>query len=76
MGKREKDIKTNTEYWLPKIERNMAKDVEVNHILKHLGYTVIRVWEHEIRKNLKGTADMIEATIRDIKDGNTNCMQK
>lgn len=64
---REKDIKSNRDYWIRKIERNMEKDIEVNHVLEHLGYTVIRVWEHEIRKDLIGVADMIEDIIKSKK---------
>ena len=62
---REKQIKSNREYWIPKIERNMTKDIETNHVLASMGYTVIRVWEHDIRKDLKGTADMIERLINE-----------
>lgn len=64
---REKDIKSNRDYWIKKIEHNMEKDIEVNHVLAHLGYTVIRVWEHEIKKDLMGTADMIEEIIKKRK---------
>ncbi|MBO5770607.1 MAG: DNA mismatch endonuclease Vsr [Spirochaetales bacterium] len=60
---RKEDIKSNREYWIPKIERNMEKDIEVNHILSHLGYTVIRIWEHEIRKDLDGVCNLIEGEI-------------
>ncbi len=64
---REKSIKSNREYWIPKIERNIRKDIETNHILSSLGYTVIRVWEHEIRNDLKDTADMIMRYIEEAK---------
>lgn len=60
---REKDIKSNRDYWVPKIERNMEKDIEVNHVLSHLGYTVIRVWEHEILKDIDGVCRLIEGEI-------------
>ncbi len=65
---REKSIKSNREYWIPKIERNIRKDIETNHILSSLGYTVIRVWEHEIRNDLKDTADMIMRYIEEAKE--------
>ena len=57
--KRKDSIRTNREYWIPKIERNIEKDIEVNHVLQSLGWTVIRVWEHEIRNDLPDIADMI-----------------
>lgn len=65
---RESQIKSNRDYWIPKIERNMEKDIEVNHVLSHLGYTVIRIWEHEIKKNLNGVCDMIISEIEKAKN--------
>ncbi|MEO9512971.1 MAG: very short patch repair endonuclease [Flavobacteriaceae bacterium] len=45
-------IKTNREFWIPKIERNIQRDAEVNEALKNLGYTIFRFWETEVKKNL------------------------
>ncbi len=45
-------IKSNREFWIPKIERNMQRDKEINKKLKHMGFRVFRFWEHEIRKDL------------------------
>ncbi len=47
-----KKIKTNREFWLPKIERNMQRDKENNAILKSKGYKVLRFWEHQIKKDI------------------------
>lgn len=57
------NIKSNREFWIKKIEHNIDRDIEVNHVLAHMGYTVIRVWEHEIKKDLGGVASMIEREI-------------
>lgn len=38
-------------YWLPKIENNTKRDRKVNKTLKKAGWTVLRVWEHEVKKN-------------------------
>ena len=46
-------IKTNRKFWVPKIERNMQRDREVNQMLSELGYTVFRFWSHEIKNNLQ-----------------------
>lgn len=73
---RESQIKSNRDYWIPKIERNMEKDIEVNHVLSHLGYTVIRVWEHEIKKNLDGVCDMIISEIEKAKDRDSLTIRK
>ncbi|MDY7394149.1 very short patch repair endonuclease [Aureibaculum sp. 2210JD6-5] len=47
---RKKKVKTNRDFWIPKIERNMQRDREVNETLKQLGYKVFRFWEKEIKK--------------------------
>tara|TARA_R110002049_G_scaffold37208_3_gene117559 strand:+ start:1474 stop:1944 length:471 start_codon:yes stop_codon:yes gene_type:complete len=45
-------LKSNRGFWIPKIERNMQRDREVNLELKNLGYTVFRFWEQDIKKEL------------------------
>ena len=44
------EIKSNRDFWIPKIERNMQKDVEVTARLQEQGWTVLRFWGHEIQK--------------------------
>ena len=44
-------IKTNRGFWVPKIERNMQKDLENEAALNNLGFKVIRFWEHEIKQH-------------------------
>ena len=45
----------------------MEKDAEVNHILSSQGWTVIRLWEHEIRNDLPDAADLVMRLIREKK---------
>ena len=42
---------TRKEFWMKKIKSNIDRDKKVNASLNDLGWTVLRVWEHEIRKN-------------------------
>src|SRR5690606_20374289 len=49
---RKPKVKTNREFWIPKIERNIQRDGEVNTELDRLGYKVFRFWEREIKKEL------------------------
>ena len=42
--------KTRTEFWMNKINGNVARDARVNEQLEKDGWTVVRIWEHEIRK--------------------------
>lgn len=60
---RHQRIKSNREYWIPKIERNMARDKEVNEALDHDGWTVLRFWEWQIRKQLDECVEEILRTI-------------
>jgi len=56
--KREK-IKSNRNFWIPKIERNMERDQENNKSLSEMGYTVFRFWEHEIKKDLESCLNKV-----------------
>lgn len=42
--------KTRAAFWLAKITGNKARDRRVNRLLKAKGWTVVRVWEHELRR--------------------------
>jgi G:T-mismatch repair DNA endonuclease (very short patch repair protein) len=42
--------KTRAAFWRAKITGNMARDRRVNRILKAEGWTVVRVWEHELTR--------------------------
>jgi DNA mismatch endonuclease (patch repair protein) len=45
-------IKTNSEFWINKIEANIRRDILVNITLQEKGWTVIRFWGKEIEKEL------------------------
>lgn len=49
---RKPKVKTNREFWIAKIERNIQRDKEVNAELEQLGYKVFRFWETEVKKEL------------------------
>lgn len=61
---RKKDFKSHQEFWMPKIERNMERDKEVTEELQKQGWTVLRFWGKEIKKNAGGCADIIEKAVR------------
>lgn len=54
-----KHIKNNRDYWIPKIERNMKRDQEVNAKLKEMGWTVLRFWSKQVLKNPEYYAELI-----------------
>jgi DNA mismatch endonuclease Vsr len=62
---RKKDFKSHQEFWIPKIERNMERDAEVTAKLESEGWTVIRFWGNEIKKNTTQCANIIESVFKE-----------
>lgn len=46
---------TNKEYWVPKITRNTERDIQHCEELQSLGWSVIVVWECEVKKDFDST---------------------
>lgn len=61
---RKQDIKSRKEFWIPKIERNMQRDIEVNEALERDGWLVLRFWGNEIKTNCSACADKIEMILK------------
>ena len=58
--------KTNTEFWVKKIARNIERDKEVNKKLIGEGWTILRFWESDIRKNVFECANTVEKTLKSL----------
>lgn len=61
---RKKDFKSHQKFWIPKIERNIERDLEVTIQLRDEGWTVLRFWGKEIIKNTSECADIIERAVK------------
>ncbi len=61
------DHKSNQEFWIPKIERNMERDKEVNAALETQGWTVIRFWGKQIKKELDHCVQIVLDQIKEKK---------
>ena len=61
---RKKDFKSHQEFWIPKIERNMERDIEVTNKLESEGWTVLRFWGNEIKKETEKCANIIEKAVQ------------
>lgn len=64
------DHKSNKEFWIRKIERNIQRDKEVNDYLLKSGWKVLRFWGKDVTKNLRTCTDKIIGTIDEIKGEN------
>lgn len=49
---KKRKLKRNREYWITKIEENMARDARVDKELILLGWTPIHFWSKEVEKDL------------------------
>lgn len=55
------EIKSNRDFWIAKIERNIERDAEVNEYLSNGGWIVLRFWGNDIKKDVAACADKIES---------------
>lgn len=66
---RKNTIKSNRRFWIPKIERNLQRDKEVNQALQDMGYTVFRFWAKDLKTEL---GKCINDVLVYINTGNIN----
>lgn len=57
----------NSKYWIDKISRNIERDDEINKKLLFQGWTVIRFWGKDIRRNVEECVKVVEETLLDEK---------
>lgn len=55
---------SNPGYWIPKIRSNMERDQRQTKELKDKGWTVVRLWETDIKQHPEEAADRVEAVVR------------
>lgn len=53
--------RSNREWWTEKLRRNQARDVQTAAHLGHLGWDVVRFWEHQDPQEV---ADVVERRVR------------
>lgn len=63
-------IKANRDYWIPKIERNMRRDYEVNNHYAEHGWKVFRFWEKQVKKSFNECLQEILLYIQSIQLSN------
>ena len=54
------EFQSRRDFWIPKIERNIQRDKEVNEKLRSEGWIVLRFWGKEIKRDVVTCADMIQ----------------
>lgn len=60
---RKERLQRNREYWIEKIEENMARDQRVDAQLRALGWTPIHFWSKDVLKTTDSCVEVILNTI-------------
>ena len=58
-AERKNDLKSNRDFWIPKIERNIQRDEEVNQLLRAQDWHVLRFWESDLARDPLHAAQMV-----------------
>jgi DNA mismatch endonuclease (patch repair protein) len=59
--------KSNIDYWIPKLERNIQRDQDVNRTLASDGWKVFRFWGKDVKKNVNSLADEVVSYIMKLQ---------
>lgn len=59
---------SNTDYWGPKLEKNVAKDREADSQLVRRGWVVIRIWEHEVKASPESCIARIRSALAGLAE--------
>ena len=51
-------------FWKKKISKNRERDTRNHRKLREMGWTVIRLWQHEVQKDFESCIDRIVSAVR------------
>ena len=61
---------SNVEYWTPKIERNVQRDIDNKKLLAANGWRVLVIWECELKKKIR--EKNLQSLYKSIVEGGDN----
>ncbi len=59
--------KSNAEYWNKKIKRNMERDEEITRYYINSGWTIQRLWEHDLKSAFEEVMSSTIAVLDNLK---------
>lgn len=65
-GSLENELQRYSKDWAKKIKRNIQRDEQINQKLESFGWKVLRIWESDIKADVKRCADIVEYTYWNI----------
>ena len=66
-GSFEQEMERYSPQWASKIRTNVTRDKSITAELSDAGWTVLRIWESDIKKDVKSCADQVEYTYWNIR---------
>lgn len=66
-GSFEQEMDRYSPQWAAKIRRNVERDKCISTELSDAGWTVLRIWESDIKKDVKARADQVEYAYWNIR---------
>ncbi|WP_172196690.1 very short patch repair endonuclease [Saccharibacillus qingshengii] len=64
--------KSNEEFWVKKLQKNVERDKVVTEFYLKKGWNILRVWEHEIKTDFRGSIDQMIVFIDEAKKQYSN----
>ena len=71
-GSFEQEMERYSPQWANKIRNNVDRDVSVTQELTEAGWSVLRIWESDIKKDVKSCADQVEYAYWNIRRNQNN----
>ena len=65
-GSLENELQRYSRAWADKITRNIQRDERTNEELEDVGWKVLRIWESDIKADVKRCGDIVEYAYWDI----------
>lgn len=72
----QEELSGYSQYWRDKILRNIERDEENNKALKAQGWTVLRIWESDIKNDLDSCVEAVKETLFGQKLAQTDYMEE
>ena len=60
------ELEGYSQFWRDKILKNIERDKQINDTLHSMGWTVIRIWESDIKKDLTGCVNLVKEAISQV----------
>jgi len=60
---------TRSEFWRQKLTANSRRDRRIDGVLRRDGWTVVRVWEHDIDNDLESVVRRVTRKLNGVRTG-------